>query len=391
MADFPIGQELPRCRSDGDGDSFVGQAPAPTRPARATGQVFRWECPEGCAPVAAEPYGGIKLMYIHLHGLAQPSGPSPQPVIPRPPPVPMPKPLAPPPAAPRPRTCDNRSIPSREPIRPFTASRVGCASVVFGEPDPVGVLRAAVARAIEMLDNTIEELVHARDRVCQGETPAWPLLGDITLCWLQNGLSVNVDDIRVWTAGTFVNRSVAEVIRRPTRARNLIASNAIQYVCGGRCNPANPASGCDPDDWAFVCRPKPCPSGSIPAIIHLCRLFWEPAPGVGRAVHAEFQAQTIIHEASHLYHCTEDLRGSTIGVAECLAQFVAATNDSPIDPGFADRCVGAARCLPAAGAGRPGVSGLGLARPDSGSVRIVRTIFRPMNAIRLKGRPAARR
>ena len=36
-------------------------------------------------------------MYIHLHGLGQPTRPTPQPVIPGPPPVPMPNPLAPPP------------------------------------------------------------------------------------------------------------------------------------------------------------------------------------------------------------------------------------------------------------------------------------------------------
>lgn len=34
-------------------------------------------------------------MYVYLHGLAQPSGPMPQPVIPDPSPVPMPNPLAP--------------------------------------------------------------------------------------------------------------------------------------------------------------------------------------------------------------------------------------------------------------------------------------------------------
>src|SRR5262249_9628046 len=38
-----------------------------------------------------------ELMYIHLHGLAQPTRQTPQPVIPGPPPVPMPNPLVPPP------------------------------------------------------------------------------------------------------------------------------------------------------------------------------------------------------------------------------------------------------------------------------------------------------
>jgi len=328
-------------------------------------------------------------MAIQLHGLVQPPGPMPQ-FVPTGPPVPPPNLLALAPTPPPPRVCNNRSIPTRGPIRPFTPNRLSCASVVFGVADPIGVMRAAVGRALQMLDNTIGELVNARSRVCQGETPAWPLLGDITLCWLRNGLSVNIDDIRVWTAGTFVNRSVAEVIRRLVRIRNLIASNGMRYVCGGRCDPANPASGCDVDTWAFVCLPDPCPAGTVPAIVHLCRNFWVAAAGVDAKDHAEFQAQTIIHEASHLYYCiTNDFRGRTIGVAECVAQFVAAANDSPLDPNFSGRCVGSARCVPAGAAGPPGISGVGPVGPSS--MRIVRTIFRPQDAIRLKGRPAVRR
>jgi hypothetical protein len=294
-----------------------------------------------------------------------------------------------PPAA---RRCDNRSIPERGTVNTLTARRVACTSPqAFNVAGPFDVISNAVARAIEMLDNTISELVTAREAVCAGATPAWPLLGDITLEWLRDRLGVCIDDIRVWTAGTFVNRSVAEVIRRLVRVRNLIASNRVRYVCGGRCNPADPASGCVAGDWAFVCLPDPCPQGAVPAIVHLCRNFWVPAvrgdgTRVDPATHAEFQAQTIIHEASHLYHCTSDRPGSTIGVAECLAQFVAATNDSPLDPGFQTRCAVTRRCAPAAGVG---AGGLGLVAP--GSVRIVRTVFRPQSAVRVRGRPAQRR
>lgn len=308
----------------------------------------------------------------------------------------------PPPAR---RVCDNvPPIPGLGPVTRFAANKLRCANTVFGETNPVGVVRAAVVRALEMLDNTIGELVNARTRVCQGEAPAWPLLGDITLEWLRERLSVCVDDIRVWTADTRVNRSVAEVIRRLVRVRNLIASNHIRYVCGGRCNPADPASGCVAGDWAFICRPDPCPTGSIPSIVHLCRNFWVRATNadgtlVDPLVHAEFQAQTIIHEASHLYHCTRDERGRTIGVAECLAQFVAATNRSPIDCNFGNRCMrttvcggataaGPDPCDPVVAAAQQKPGRLGFAGP--GSFRTVRTAFRPQTAIRLKGRPAVR-
>lgn len=289
-----------------------------------------------------------------------------------------------------PRACDNRRIPARETVRAVTGPRVACTQInAFNVADPFGVISRAAARAVEMLDNTISELVNARNDVCGGATPAWPLLGDITLDWLRNRLGVCIDDIRIWTAGTFVNGSVAEVIRRLMRVRNLIAGNVIRYVCGGRCDPANPRSGCVTGDWAFVCLPQPCPPGSVPTIVHLCQSFWVPAVGVDPVTHAEFQAQTIIHEASHLYHCTADDPGSTIGVAECLAQFVAATNGSPLDPQFATRCAITNRCGPAAGVGFSGSSGFSATHP--GSLRTVRTAFQPQKAIRLKGRPAARR
>jgi hypothetical protein len=282
------------------------------------------------------------------------------------------------PAAP---SCNNRGVPALDTITPFTTNRAGkCASShPFSVTDTAGdIIKKAVARAIEMLDNTITELVNARNGVCAGQPPAWPLLGDVTADWLVNRLGVCIDDIRAWTAGAFVNRSAAEVIRRLTRVRNLIASNGVTYVCNG--------PECRPDWWAYVKTYANC-VGTPASIIRLCRNFWVVAPGVSAADHAEFQAQTIIHEASHLYHCTADARGSSIGVAECLAQFVAATNGSPIDPTFATSCAVTTRCAPATGAS--GTSGFGAAVP-AGS-RILSTVFRPQNAIRLKGRPAMRR
>ena len=289
-----------------------------------------------------------------------------------------------------PRVCDNRRIPARGPVQTLTTRRVACTQHnAFGVAAPFGVISRAVARALEMLDNTIGELVNARIAVCAGATPGWPLLGDITLDWLRNRLGVCIDDIRVWTAGTFVNRSVAEVIRRLVRVRNLIGSNLIRYSCS--------SPHCEPGDWAFVIVRDDagnCLPGTPQMLIRLCREFWVPAvrddgTRVDPATHAEFQAQTIIHEASHLTHCNApDRRGHTIGVAECLAQFVAATNGSPLDPNFERACAMTTRCARAATIPGPGVVGLGFAGPGSG--RITRTIFRPQNAIRLKGRLAGR-
>jgi hypothetical protein len=305
------------------------------------------------------------------------------------------------PHGPNARNCDYRGIPERHAVRALTAGNVACTQQsAHGVAGPFHVVSKAVARALEMLNNTIDELVKARKAVCAGATPAWPLLGDITLCWLRNGLSVNIDDIRVWTAGTFEPiRSVAEVIRRLTQVRKLIGSNVIRYVCHGRCDPTDPASGCVPGDWAFVCISEPCPAGTVPTIVHLCQNFWVPAVRKDRTrvpseIHAEFQAQTIIHEASHLYYCTEDRPGHTIGVAECLAQFVAATNGSPLDSKFVARCIGTRGCRPPLGGTevfQREISGSGFARRGPKRMRVLRTTFRPQNAIRLKGRPAVRR
>src|SRR5262249_36744028 len=149
---------------------------------------------------------------------------------------------------------------------------------------------------------------------------------------------------------------------------------------------------CKPNFWAFVGvrdAAGNCLPGTPQMLIRLCRSFWVPKPRVDPKDHAEFQAQVIIHEASHLTHCTRDPTGSTIGVAECLRQFVAATNGSRLYQGFETRCLVTDRCAGAAAAAQPGVAKLGFASP--GSVRIEKTIFRPQNAIRLKGRPAVRR
>jgi Lysine-specific metallo-endopeptidase len=277
-----------------------------------------------------------------------------------------------------PRACDNRSLPVIGTVAAVTPNRVTCAKqpAVFGVNNPGPVVTSAVARAVEMVDNTIRELVNARQHVCAGEPPAWPLLGDITADWLKNRLGICIDDIHTWTAGTFVNRSVAEVIRRLVRVRNLIASNAIRYICSD--------AGCSPGDWAFVFIDPTC-KDTPPTVIRLCRAFWVKRADVTANDQAEFQAQTILHEASHLFHCTQDKRGASIGVAECLAQFVAATNGSPIDPHFAARCTHAQRC-----AGPPPAAGLGFAAPTTSSLIRLTTKFEPQKAIRLKGRPAVR-
>jgi hypothetical protein len=286
---------------------------------------------------------------------------------------------------PPPAACDGRNLPTRTTGREFK-SPVACTPSNSGVPKPIDVVSAAAIRALVMLDNTIDQLVSARTKVCAGTAPA-TALSAVAFDWLRNRLSVCVDDLRVWRAGTFVNGSVAEVIRRLVRIRNLIASPYLRYSCG--------SPDCDPDDWAFV-RARDAAGNCLPGtpmmLIRLCSNFWhagkfndgKPVPP---DVFAEFQAQTIIHEASHLTHCTRDFVGRTMGIAECVAQFVAATNNSPLDPRFSRRCATTTACGP--------VAALRRTRPTSrlgepGSVRTA-VSFRPDMAIHFKGPPGARR
>lgn len=288
------------------------------------------------------------------------------------------------PPPPAPRVCNNQRIPQRSDIRPFAIGRFACAQ---RRNDRFVIVNRAITRALEMLNNTITEVINGRNAVCLGSAPGTNMR-PITLQWL-NRLGVCVNDINVWTAGTFVNRSVAEVIRRLVRVRNLIASNSLRYICGGE--------HCGRETWAYVFPyddEGQCLPGTPPLVVHLCPRFfnpgWDPKTRtrIPDHVHQEFQAQTIIHEASHLTHCTKDLIGYTVGVAECLSMFVAVTNGSPLDPDFLSRCT-TSRCakLPAVAPG--GVAGLSAITPNS--KRVAKTIFHPERAVRPDGTPILQR
>jgi hypothetical protein len=221
-------------------------------------------------------------------------------------------------------------------INKLTTGRANCPA----QADAVRILRAAVERAVKMLDNTIGELVRARESACRGEPLGWPNLGDVTACWLKFRLGVCIDDISAWTKGAFRKSlteptPVAEVIRRLIAPRNLLASNQITYVCEATCNPGVNA-------WVVVRNAAGDCITTPDTTIHLCPPFWTHA-------HSPFREQTIIHEAVHLTHCaphgtTE--RATGIGWPECLAQFVVATNGKRLDPGQSTRCGFTKRCGP---------------------------------------------
>jgi len=213
--------------------------------------------------------------------------------------------------------------------RGLTTGKVTCAK----REDAATILSGVVKRAVEMLDKVIDRLIAAREAICSGKPTSVLAPGDLMGCWLRYRLSVCIDDPAVWFKGTFESRSVAEVIRRLVRPRNLLASNRITYVCEDSC----PSESSHARVFATkngVCIPKPN------EVIYLCPPFWYP-------LNARFREMTLIHEAVHLTHCaaTED-EGTrvTIGSPECLAQFVAAVNGKDLDPAFKGRCGWSSKC-----------------------------------------------
>jgi len=216
----------------------------------------------------------------------------------------------------------------------LTSGRVNCPT----RADAVQILRTTVARAVEMFDNTIGELVRAREAACRGEPLGWPALGDVTACWLKYRLGVCIDDPSVWIKGAFRKSEaeptpVAEVIRRLVVPRNLLATNQITYLCEAACG-AGVNAFVVVNNAAGDCIQTP------DRVIHLCLPFWSQA-------HSEFREQTIIHEAVHLTHCAPHggvERAIGIGWPECLAQFVVATNGKRLDPGQSLRCGFTNRC-----------------------------------------------
>jgi len=180
--------------------------------------------------------------------------------------------------------------------------------------DPVGVLQAADARAIEMLDNVIDELTDIRTRVQAGEPPAWPLISDALAIGLRDRLRLNPDNVHTWT-GTGPG-TVEIIIRWFTNVRATLNSGRVSYTC------LDP--DCEVDEFASAIEGE--------SRIYLCRLFWNDAndPLNNRAL-------TLIHEAAHIYYGLEDSGGGP-GSAHCLENFVADANGVEIHPDFIGSC-----------------------------------------------------
>jgi hypothetical protein len=195
----------------------------------------------------------------------------------------------------------------------------------IGTKDPVGVIEAACQRAVAMLDRTIGELTRIRERVRAGEPPVFPVLNDHVSWSLQTRMLMKATDPKAWTGRG--PRTAEQILRWLGNIRKTLASGRLRYICLNEtvCNRFGPTT------WAAAAPNR--------EFIILCRAFWRRKDGRTPEEHQEFQAQTLIHEVSHIFYETVDA-GRGQGHAECISQFVADANGSPIDKDFAKFCGG---------------------------------------------------
>ena len=195
--------------------------------------------------------------------------------------------------------------------RSVTCSGYPASSPIFNvmnstPDDAVQIIRAADAKAITLLNNTVSELSSIRSRINSGAEPTWPTFSDCMAQSMHIKLLVNPSLATSWR-GTGP-RTVNRIIRVYTNLKNILESGSARYSCIG--------TDCDANEDAYVMIPEPGYH------IRLCSRFWNNLGINDRAL-------VIIHEIAHHYYNTEDHGFKGIGSSHCLDQFVADINNLP--------------------------------------------------------------
>ena len=221
------------------------------------------------------------------------------------------------------------------PARPLEAERVpernvSCAGYprdypifqVMGTDDPVGVIRQAVDKAVEVLDATIGELEHARGRIVdEGQPAAWPTISDHTAASLRTRMLLDPADPAVWTGEG--PRTVFFLVRWLKNIRKILAGGQIKYTCiDGDCSSSSQWGAAIPGEYR----------------IYLCRRWWRGDAGQSDDVKLLNRASTLIHEASHIYYSTQDDTGRGIWRADCLEQLVSDLSGQHMPAAFEESC-----------------------------------------------------
>jgi hypothetical protein len=192
--------------------------------------------------------------------------------------------------------------------------------------DPVGVITAANTRAIELLDNAIDELQHTRDQIVAGEPVAWPVISDTTASALQNRFHIDANDRNVWTGRG--EGTVDVIIRRLRGARQILDDGAMRYQCLGGANVDFTFGGvhCVGAGCTGGTRAVSCAGASR---LVLCTPFWSDP--------ADDQASTLMHECFHIYFAFIGDTGN-LANAHCYEQFVSELNNVPVPAIFVGMC-----------------------------------------------------
>jgi hypothetical protein len=220
-------------------------------------------------------------------------------------------------------------------LRPVRASFVNCnkpdaATAAITGPDPVGTIRRANTRAIELLDNAIVQLRTTRNRVVAGAAAGFPTVSDALgqALQLRFRLDGNLRSTWTWTGP----RSAHVLIRRLLGSRQILADGWMRYTCLGaptvtlgRCQ----GNGCPldrPNRRAVSC-------GGHSRIV-LCRAWWTDDLGINKL---DAQARTLLHECFHIYFGFIGDTG-TFANAHCYDQFVFDLNGLAVPTALVGRC-----------------------------------------------------
>lgn len=229
----------------------------------------------------------------------------------------------------------------RQPRRQVRANFVSCdrpsaAIRAITGPDPVGTIRRANSRAIELLDYVINELEATRQKIVAGAAPASTVADEVNIA-LEERFHMDANDRNIWTGRG--NRSVYVLIRRFRGARQILADGWMKYTCLGPAAPATvtihrggkscTVEGCA-GEVAFTC-------GGNSRIV-LCEPFWRDSNN--NIQDLDFQASTLLHECFHIYFfgVIRDQQKANIANAHCYEQFVLDLNFLPVPEEFKSSC-----------------------------------------------------
>lgn len=193
-------------------------------------------------------------------------------------------------------------------------------------PDPVSVITAANARAIELLTNVIDELQFTRDSIVAGAEATFPTISDGVALMLMNRFHLDASNRNIWTRRD--EGTVDVLIRRFRGARQILNDGAMRYQCLGGAAIDFTFGGINCAGAGCVGATRAVSCEGVSRLV-LCAPFWGDS--------ADDQAMTLMHECFHIYFGFIGDQGN-LANAHCYEQFVADFNGIPVPAIFVGSC-----------------------------------------------------